>query len=545
MNKTDYKEKLASMVNNGTYSKLKRNPAPSTERKLTKILKKNKDRGYLTDSQYRYLNQHHSKVPHIYGLPKIHKQDVPLRPIVSCRGSACHPLSQFLVKIINPLSGKTPSYVKNSTHFVSLIKDISITSDTQMVSFDVVSLFTKVPTSKALAEVRKKLESDETLAERTGIPVDNIMELLTFCLTTTAFQLDESYYQQNEGMAMGSPLSPVMANIYMEHFEQEALETAPLKPSLWLRYVDDTFVLWQHQEDATSLLDHLNSIESDIQFTMEKEKDQILPFLDVKVEKTEHGFSTGVYHKPTSTGRYLNFESNHPDSIKRGIVKCLQHRVKNISTDERKKNSELSKLTETMQRNGYPKGFLTCKKKTVTSEGDSNSQQAETPVRTVSLPYTKGLSEKIQRICQKYNIRTIFKSNNTLRGQLCRVKPPNSTGNTKNCIYNIPCSCGKSYTGETGRPLSVRLEEHRKATIRGEVEKSGMAEHAWSNGDHRPAWDETKIIGREQHWKIRKIKEAVHMALDANSISKPSAEISPIWIPVLRGNKTKGTSNTP
>ena len=94
------------MVNNGTYSKLKRNPAPSTERKLTKILKKNKDRGYLTDSQYRYLNQHHSKVPHIYGLPKIHKQDVPLRPIVSCRGSACHPLSQFLVKIINPLSGK-------------------------------------------------------------------------------------------------------------------------------------------------------------------------------------------------------------------------------------------------------------------------------------------------------------------------------------------------------------------------------------------------------------------------------------------------------
>ena len=110
---------------------------------------------------------------------------------------------------------------------------------------------------------------------------------------------------------MGSPLSPVMANIYMEHFEQEALETAPLKPSLWLRYVDDTFVLWQHQEDATSLLDHLNSIEPDIQFTMEKEKDQILPFLDVKVEKTEHGFSTGVYHKPTSTGRYLNFESNH------------------------------------------------------------------------------------------------------------------------------------------------------------------------------------------------------------------------------------------
>ena len=107
------------------------------------------------------------------------------------------------------------------------------------------------------------------------------------------------------GMTMGSPLSPVMANIYMEQFQKEVLETAPLKPSLWLRYVDDTFVLWQHQEDATSLLTHLNSIEPAIQFTMEREKDQTLPFLDVRVEKTQHGFSTSVYHKPTSTGRYI------------------------------------------------------------------------------------------------------------------------------------------------------------------------------------------------------------------------------------------------
>ena len=404
-----------------------------------------------------------------------------------------------------------------------------------MVSFDVVSLFTKVPTAIALTEVRKRLENDETLADRTAIPVDNIMELLTLCITTTAFQLNDSYYQQIDGMAMGSPLSPVMANIYMEHFETEALKSAPLEPSLWLRYVDDTFVLWQHQEDVTSLLTHLNSIEPAIQFTMEREKDHSLPFLDVRVERTEHGFSTSVYHKPTSTGRYLNFESHHPDWIKRGIVKCLQHRVQTVSTDEQKKNKELSRLTDTMQRNGYPKGFLKCKTKTATQ---SDIDQAEKPAATVSLPYTKGLSEKIRRICKKYNIRTTFKSNNTLRRQLCKVKPPTSAKDTKNCIYNIPCSCGQSYTGETGRPLAVRLQEHRKATVRGEVEKSGMAEHAWSNGDHRPAWDETKIIGHEPHWKIRKIKEAAHMILDGNSISRPSADISPIWIPILRGNNS-------
>ena len=101
-----------------------------------------------------------------------------------------------------------------------------------MVSFDVVSLFTNVPTDEALSIVRTRLESDETLAQRTTIPTDDIMELLTFCVTTTAFQLGD-YCQQTEGMAMGSPLSPEIANIYMEHFEELTLSTALLKPTVY------------------------------------------------------------------------------------------------------------------------------------------------------------------------------------------------------------------------------------------------------------------------------------------------------------------------
>ena len=86
--------------------------------------------------------------------------------------------------------------------------------------------------NEALVVVRKRLEEDDTLPERTSILTNDIMELLTFCVITTAFQLREEYYQQTEGMAMGSPLSPVVANIYMEHFRGMALEMAPLKPSV-------------------------------------------------------------------------------------------------------------------------------------------------------------------------------------------------------------------------------------------------------------------------------------------------------------------------
>ena len=82
----------------------------------------------------------------------------------------------------------------------------------------------------------------------------------------------------------------------------------------------------------------------------------------------------------------------------------------------------------------------------------------------------------------------------------------------KNCVYSIPCSCGKIYNGETGYPLKVRQEEHQKAVVRGEIEKSGMADHIWKEkGNHLPSWDEVVIIDRAEHWRIRRLKESVHI----------------------------------
>ena len=149
--------------------------------------------------------QCYTKLPHIYVLLKIHKDDIPFRLIFSCQGSVCHSLSHFLVDIIDPLIGKSPSYVRNSSYFVEIIKDVPILSS-QMVSLDVVSLFTKVPREEALAEVRDRLAFDSSL-ERTSIPIDNLMEMLTFCTQTTHFGMGSHIYLQDEGLAMGLPLS--------------------------------------------------------------------------------------------------------------------------------------------------------------------------------------------------------------------------------------------------------------------------------------------------------------------------------------------------
>jgi hypothetical protein len=114
------------------------------------------------------------------------------------------------------------------------------------------------------------------------------------------------FYGQTDGVAMGSPLSPVIANIYVEDYEKAALESAPLKPRCWFRYVDDTFIIWQHGPDKlTDFLHHLNSIHQSIQFTMETESEGHLSFLDLDTYRRPDGSlvhkCTASPHTPIST----------------------------------------------------------------------------------------------------------------------------------------------------------------------------------------------------------------------------------------------------
>ncbi|XP_071450589.1 uncharacterized protein [Hetaerina americana] len=132
-------------------------------------------------------------------------------------------------------------------------------------------------------------------------------------LTPTYFLYNGKFYEQVEGVPMGSPLSPAIANFYVEGFEERALRTAPLRPKHFFRYVDDTFIVWPHGTEAlTEFLGHMNSVHPNIQFTMETEKNKRLPFLDILIERKRDG-SLGhqVFRKPTHTDLYLNGRSHH------------------------------------------------------------------------------------------------------------------------------------------------------------------------------------------------------------------------------------------
>ena len=140
---------MEDLLRDETYEKLKKDPTSQTETKVHRALKKLEEKGYISKSQWLYLAPRHSTPPQIYGLPKVHKEGTPLRPIVAAIGSPTHPLAKKLASILAPLSGNTASHVWNSADFVERIQQTPLEEDDCLVSFDVVSLFTKVPLDEA------------------------------------------------------------------------------------------------------------------------------------------------------------------------------------------------------------------------------------------------------------------------------------------------------------------------------------------------------------------------------------------------------------
>ena len=327
---------------------------------------------------------------------------------------------------------------------------------------------------------------------------------------------------------MGSPLSPIVANLYMETFEKWALDTSAQKPNLWIRYVDDVFAIWPHGDQALDeFLTHLNSQHPAIQFTMEKEEDQKIAFLDVQVERRGDSATTLVFRKKTHTNQYINYNSHHHNRTKSGVIQCLATRAEICHPT--RLPQERQHLKAVFQANGYPTQVIirSLRKHPKPPPHEARDQP------TLHLPYVKGVSERIERVCRHLGIKTTFKSRGTLREALVHTKQPQPALKKKGVVYQVPCAdCDCVYIGETGRTLEKRLSEHRGAVKRNDL-KNGFAVHAWKT-QHRVDWEAATVKQVEMNYTLRKVIEAIHIKKQkVTSNLDCGRSLSPVWQPLL------------
>ena len=334
MDRQDYISKANNLLSQNTYRSIQQDPTNTIKNKLINILKRVKSQTGLNNQTYKAMYPTGCVPPKFYGLPKIHKLDTLLRPIVSSCGSVTYGVAKELAKILKPLVGKSPHHINSTQDFVEQVRHITLVLGECLSSYDVSALFTSVPIDPALKIIKDLLLKDPTLKDRTVIGVDDIILLLEFCLKNTYFSFQGQFFEQVEGVAMGSPVSPIVTNLYMEYLEQKALSTAPHPPRFWCKYVDDTFII--HKEvNKRGFLQHINSVDPAIKFTVEDNKeDGSIPFLDTIVKPEENGgLSITVYRKPTHTDQYLQWDSHHNLSAKFSVINTLSHRAKTVCSN--------------------------------------------------------------------------------------------------------------------------------------------------------------------------------------------------------------------
>ena len=332
------------------------------ENKLIRFLRDKllKDKVF-SECVYRELLSTGSTPGVLYGLPKVHKENCPARPILSAIGTYNYKLAKFLVHILKPFTSNEYT-VKDTFSFVSEITSFHKDEDLVIASFDVSSLFTNIPLDECIEFCIELLfEDTENLEYRDcSLNPSQFRKLLTFAVKETHFVFNKQLFDQVDSVAMGLPLGPTLANIFMNVLEKKYLANCPseYKPVLYRRYVDDTFCLFRNRDHLHSFLEFINRQHPNIKFTYKLESDYALPFLDVLVAHDNNTFSTSLYRKKTFTGLYTDFSSLGPTKYKINLIRVLVYRAFHICSSYLNFHEEVVRIKNILTENCFPKSLI-------------------------------------------------------------------------------------------------------------------------------------------------------------------------------------------
>ena len=493
LNRSDYITKCETFLNGPEFTALSEDPTGKFQTRVQGILRKMKKK--FKPSDYNKLYPSSSQPGLFFGLAKVHKlkedqndvADLPLRPVISNIGTTTYQISKYLANVLNPLT-KSEHNIESTKDFITKLKDAKIETDHQMVSLDVVSLFTSVPLDYTINIILEKVFVEKLI--KTRLSRDNFKSLLELCTKEMHFCFNEKVYKQTNGVAMGSPLGPVLANIFMVHLENHMIPRLSDKMSLWYRYVDDTFTFVK-QGEVETIQTALNAFHNDIKFTYEVEQNSKISFLDVMVTKKPDGtFDTDVFRKKTDSSIYLNWESFTTRSWKIGTLKGLFRRAFMICSTSGALERELKQLKHVFTKvNGYPSKTVNktlhevkSKLERETALEGSGTDRANTQVvssnddKEVSIPYIclpykgkegEGVLNKFKGyltnvLPSEVKPRFIYKG--TKLGSFFSVKDKVISEHQTNLVYGYTpkgeTELQKGYIGETNVRFGRRAQEH-------------------------------------------------------------------------------------
>ena len=318
---------------------------------------------------------------------------------------------------------------------------------------------------------------------------------------------------------MGSSLPPLLANLFMEHIESDLLPNIPDKPLLWLRYVDDILFAWPIDSDFSQFFRQVNELVPSIDFTVEWEQNESIPFLDTTIHRLSSGFSFAIYRKPTHSNQFIHYFSWHPDHVKRGALHTLFLRAYRIC-DQLYLEQEISFLYSAFRKVGFPLRYIDSVHSKVKKKfyHPQNREPNEDLPPTICLPYNSFVKQSVAPMFRAQGCRVVNYASNTIKSNLVKNRPPRPTENEPDrpCVYEIPCnSCPQSYFGESGRGLSTRIGEHERY-LRNNNQTKAVVKHSNLNPGHEIGFQRAQALYHSDIWYNRLVVESTLILTKSN-----------------------------
>ena len=523
------------------YKHLEHDNTPTIQKKIEKEIGKMIENGELPESAKSLIQ----KIPRcgvFYLLPKIHKQNVPGRPVVSNVSCPTYTISKFLSSFFKPIVQQSSSFIKDTTHLLQKLENFEFKEESpnnQLFTMDVKGLYTNIPNGDGLQALKYHLENRQGPQK---ISTATILRLAELVLQENCFEFNSEYYQQISGTMMGTPFGVEYSCSFMIYVETRFFEQYDdEKPLIYGRYIDDIIgVSDMGEEKLKKMIEALSHFHPALEYTTQI--DQRIPMLDVDISIKGKKVSTTLYTKDTDSHSYLQYSSSHPSACKKGIPYSQFLRVRRICSEKEEFEKQSKFLLNCFLKQGYPRYLLEKQRrkallldrkellKFVAKDTDEKERiifpirYHPTNVKVVNIikrnfTLLKNDEEvgdlfkdppmvayRRDRNLKDLFVRSKLKDNNSKRGTTkCKdsrcltcnyvcdkslvIGPRGSFEirqefdcNSKGLIYCIECNkCGELYVGETARKLKERFREHRRDVLNRKLEKE-VGSHFNSEG---------------------------------------------------------------
>lgn len=347
LDKQDYLEKINGILHDETkFEQIKKDPTDKLKAKVNRL---------ITAANAVVGGVHFAKIVgeysagYAYGNVKTHKENNPLRPIISQIPTPTYKVAKRLNDLLQPYLPAGYS-LRSVDEFLDILRTRKPSGI--LASIDVESLFTNVPVETTIQIILENVYNNPDVAP---LPLSRhiLEQLLRACTTESPFRgPDGQLYRQKEGVAMGSPLGPLFANFYMSEIEKRVLADQNLAPNIYCRYVDDVFVDVRDEDHLKQLITAMEQ-NSVLRFTFELSVQNRIPFLDVLVDTENNMFKTTVHRKATNTGSCLNAHSECPSRYKISVIRSFIRRAVNHCSTWSDLHTEFVRMKQILVNNGY------------------------------------------------------------------------------------------------------------------------------------------------------------------------------------------------